>query len=887
MDRRPKGGGRLFRLWLGAVSWLVPAHRRDDWRDEWLGEVWHRGTRSDGRGSEGARGRDGGLWTGAVADAWQLRRLAASAGPERSRLAGVIKDDLVQACRSLVRAPAFGLFTVTVLGLGIGVNTAVFTVAREALVGALPFPEAERMVQVWERRPAQGRDRNVASYPDFLDWREQSSTFEAMAAVRGTERNASGDTRPEPVQGAQVAGDFFEVAGVAPVLGRTFGPEAARPSAEPLVVLGHGVWTDLFGGDPGVIGKTFRLDLVPHTVIGVMPAGFDFPYGARFWMPLDWDRSVVGRGSHGLDVFGRLRDGVTVDRAWQDLDQVARRLETEYPESNTGHYAAVYPLRGELLGDRREALILLAGSVAFVLLIVCVNVANMQLARSLRRAQDLSVRASLGASHGRLVRQVLLENTVLAGAGAVLGLVVAAGSLPLLRGLGAARIPWATGEGLDPWAFALALVLGGLSAVLFGLAPALQAMRLDLAPGMADGTAREGVSRPARRWQGAMVVAQVALAFLLLAGAGLMSRNLFRLLHVDLGYDVERVLTADVSLPQARYGTDEERLVFYRAVEDRLRALPGVEEAATAWIVPLGDRNVGRNFLIEGRPEPEGGDALNLRFRSVTSGYFDAMGIEVLAGRGFSAEDSEDGLPVALASETLVERYWPGGDPVGVRIRWGNDSEWITIVGVVEEIRHDGPEYPPEPELYVPLAQETPAGGSFVVRAPPGVEGLAAGVRQAVQGVDPDQAVARVRPLADALGAYLARQRDLSRLAAAFAVAALVLATMGVYGVVSYGVSLRTREFGIRMALGGRGSTVLREAMGGGVRLVGLGLLAGLVGMVALARLLEAFVSGLERTDPLTLSLALLAMAAVSLAAVFVPARRATRVDPMASLRSE
>ena len=347
------------------------------------------------------------------------------------------------------------------------------------------------------------------------------------------------------------------------------------------------------------------------------------------------------------------------------------------------------------------------------------------------------------------------------------------------------------------------------------------------------------------------------------------------------------MLTADVSLPAARYGTVEERLAFYRTVEERLRALPGVDQAATAWIVPMGDRNVGRNFVIEGRPQPESGDELNLRVRSVTPSYFEAMGIGVVGGRGFSAEDSEDGLPVALASETLVRRYWPGSDPVGERIRWGNDSQWITIVGVVEEVRHDGPEYPAQPELYVPLAQETPAGGSFVVRARPGLQGLASDVRQAVQSVDPDQGVARVRPLADALGAYLARQRDLSRLALVFAAAALVLATMGVYGVVSYGVSLRTREFGIRMALGGRGSTVLRSAMGSGVRLVGLGLLVGLVGLFALARLLEGLVSGLEGTDPATLSLAWLAMALVSLAAVFVPARRATRVDPMASLRTD
>ena len=886
MPRWTSGKRRAVRACLKAVSLVVPGAVRGDWLEEWESELLH-GWGSSGEGRPVGWREVSSVMVGVLRDGVQLRRVSGRRAPGR-RLGSELKDDLSEAFRGLRRAPGLALFAIAVLSIGIGVNTAVIGQVRDALVGSLPFPDPDRLVQVWERRPAQGRDRNPASLPDFIDWRASSSSFDALAAVRHTLQNAAGGSAPEVLYGVRVTRDFFDVLGVAPAFGRVFSPSEFQPPGAPVVVIGDGLWTGMFGADPDVIGKTLRLDLVPHTIIGVMPPGVDFPLGVRYWTPLGDDPAQASRSSHGFDVFGRLMEGVSVDQARRDLDGVALRLEEGFPDSNTGHYTAVYPLRDELLGDVRSALLLLAGSVALVLLIVSANVANLQLVRSARRSHDMALRASLGATRARLVRLVLLENLLLALAGAGAGLVVAMGTRWALTRLVAARVPWTGGEGTSSlFVLLLVLLLAAVSALISGLVPAIQAARSDGSGRLGAGSSRAGLSRGARRWQGGLVVAQVSLAFLLVTTGGALARNMLELLDVDLGYDTEGLLTADVTLPEERYGSAEERLAFYRAVEERLAAIPGVGEAATAWILPMSDRNVGRNFLIDGRPPPSQGDDLNLRLRVVSPSYFRTMGIDIEGGRGFSGTDSEDGPLVAIASETLVARYWREEDPVGQRIAWGEGGEWITIVGVAEEVRQEGPEFPPQPELYLPLPQSPPAGGSFVVRFRGSHESVAGGLRAAVGAVDPDQPVSRVTRFEDTLASWLGRQRQLSRLIGVFALAALLLASMGVYGVVSYGVLLRTREFGIRLALGGEARSVLRQAMASGARMVAVGLVVGIAGTRASSRVVDRIVTEVPATDLGTVALALLLLSGVGLLAVFVPARRTIRIDPVSSLRAE
>jgi putative ABC transport system permease protein len=823
---------------------------------------------------------------GAPRDAWLVRRSSHRSSSGAGRLS-VMGDDMRIAVRSLTRSPAFFLIAVAILSIGIGVNTAVVSLAYDALAGTLPFPDGDRLVHVWERRPEQSRDRNPASLPDFTDWRERGASFQGMAAIRGVERNLSGGERPEPMFGARVTMDFLSVLSVAPALGRAFTEDEMRPPGEPVALLSHGLWRDAFGSDADILGQTVRIDLEPHTIIGIMPPDFGFPTGARFWTPLGDDPVTASRGSHGHTVIARLNDGVTVEQAWADLDAVAHSLEAEYPNSNAGHYTAVYPLRDELLGDTRSALKLLLSAVGFVLLIVCVNVANMELARSSKRGRDMAIRAIMGATRVRLVRLVLAESLVMAAVAGALSVAVAMGTHVWLRASAASNVPWSTQLQPDARVLAFAVLLSLATALLFGLAPALQASRVDLSERLAEGSQRSGLGVGGRRMQGSLVITQVALALVLLVGAGVFTRNILGLLALDTGFEVSDVVTADVFLPATRYDSAADRLRFYRALEERLAVLPGAETSALAWILPMSGRNVGRNFILDGRDPSENGDELSLRLRVVSASYFDAMSIPLVAGRNFHAGDSEDAPSVALASETLARLYWPDEDPVGQRLAWGSGMPWITIVGVVGDVRHDGPAYPADSELYLPLAQSPPATASIVVRSSAPLATVSRSIQAAIGEIDPDQAAGRIVRLEDTLAERVGRQRGLARVIAVFALVALALAAMGIYGVVSYTVSQRTREFGIRLALGGRSRRVLSEAMGGGARLVGVGLVLGVVVAAALSRTVESQLVGVNPRDPLSVIAASALLGVIALVAIYVPARHATRVDPVKSLNAE
>ena len=864
---------------LGGIARLVPPARRVRWLEEWRSETWH----AFDTGRAGIRTALAFAW-GALRDVWDTRRR-----PERVRGPGFVemtRQDLRLAWRSMRANPGYTTLVVAILALGIGTNTAVYSLARDALVSALPYPDADRLVRIWERRPEQGRERNVASLPDYVDWREQSSSFEAMTTYRVSAHNFSSDGTPRRIIGAEVTRSYFRVFGVEPALGRTFTSDEWSELGEPALVLSNQLWREAYASDPGIVGRSVTVDLVRHTVVGVMPPGFDYPYEAEFWFPRTDDPTTASRGSHGFNVIGRLEADVGIERAREDLDAIARRLEDEYPETNRGHYTAVYPLRDEILGDTGPVLVLLLGAVGVVLLIACVNVANMAMVRSAARTGSLAIRASLGASRGRLVRQQATESLLVAALAGVASVFVAVWTHGILRALGAARVPWASPLTPDARVLVVTLVLAAFTGVVFGVLPAIPASRVNVVDQLRDGTRTTGLRRGARRWQGALVVTQVALALVLLAGATLVTRNLASLLDTDLGFDTENRVLADINLPDARYPDPDAVWQFHRSLEERLAAIPGVSDVALAWILPMSGQQVGRNILLEGRTPPDNGDAWNTRLRVVSDGYFSTMGMRVLEGRGFREADGPEAPTVAVINETLRRRYWPDESPVGARIAFEAEGPWIEIVGVVNDVRHQGPQLPADPELYLALAQQPIPEVSVVVHAGNGVEVTPAALRAAVAEIDPDLPLADIRTFDDAVSAWLGDRREVTSLLGAFALVALLLASLGIYGVVSYGVAQRTAEFGLRMALGGRVGDVLRGAMVGGLRLVLLGLATGALVFLPASRWIRPLLDDVEPADPVALTAAVGALTLVALLAVLVPAVRATRVDPADSLRT-
>lgn len=791
-----------------------------------------------------------------------------------------------QAWRAVRSAPGYSALLILILALGIGADTAVFSVAHEALAGALPYPDADRLVRIWERRPEQGRERNAASLPDYVDWREQSSSFEAMTTFRGSTLNFSTEGPPRRIRGAEVTRGFFEVFGVTPSLSRTFSDDEWDQLGAPVLILSDRLWQSTFGGDAEIIGTSVSVDLVRYTVVGVMPPAFDFPYDAEYWFPRTDDPASAGRGSHGFQVVAKLAPDVTIEGARADLDGIAHRLEEEYPDTNRGHYTAVYDLRSEILGDTGPALLLLSGAVGVILLIVCVNIGNMMLVRSAGRAHALAIRASMGASRGRLIRQQLTESLLLAGIAGAVSILVADGTYRLLGRLGASRVPWAPAPHLDLGILPLVLGLATATGALFGLAPALTASRVDVAGNLRDNSRTAGLGRNTRRWQGALVVTQISMALVLLAGAGLLTRNLAALLGTDIGFETDRRLVADLSLPPARYSEPDAVRQFHAALEQRLAAIPGVTHVALAWYLPMSGWQVGRDILLEGRTPPQNSDEWSTRLRAVSRGYFTTMGMRLLEGRSFEPSDGPDAPTVGVIDETLRRRYWPDRSPLGDRLAFDTEGPWITIIGVVNDVRHQGPQHPPDPELYLTLAQEPIPEVSLVVQTRDGVTVTADQLRAAVTDIDSDQPLANIRTLDDAVADWLGERREVASLLDAFALVALVLATLGNYGVVSYAVTQRTSEFGLRMALGGQPGDVLRGAMAGGARLVVLGVTLGAAVYVPAARWIRPLLDDVSIGDPLALGTAVGALALVALLAVLVPALRATRVDPADSLRA-
>ncbi len=811
-------------------------------------------------------------------------------------------QDVRYAWRGLRRAPGFTMAAIATLALSMGATTAIFSVVRAVLMSPLPYAEPERRVMIWTRWV--DFPKTWVSDGELLDYRRECPSFESVAAWSSDEANLTGVGQPARVGAAAVTANVFETLGASPKLGRGFTEEEDRPGGPPVAVLGWGLWQSSFGGDPNVIGRNVELDGVARRVVGVMPRGFalptDFTVDAaepkQIYVPLQIDPAQASHGNHGYYAAGKLRRGATAVKATAELAAVFahRTREGVYPASQRFTAFAV-PVEAEIRGGARRALSLVFGAVGFLLLMACANVANLLLARAEGRQREISVRAAIGAGKARLVRQLLTESLVLAAAGAVLGLAVAWVGVRLIAARGSAGLPALAPLEIQPGMLLFSAALAVGTTLLFGLAPALRLARLDLTESLRDGAGGATTGLTRHRLRASLAVVQIALAVVLLLGAGLMIRTLAALSRVDLGFDPERVLTLQLRPPEASYPKPEQVVAFYRTLLESVRGLPGVKAAGLVRSLPLGEEIGDWGVEAEGYVHPPDVNAKG-DWQVLSDGALEALGERLKDGRTFRAGDVAGAQPVALVNETFARIYWSGKDPIGRRIRMMASEKtrpWMTVVGIVRNVRHNGVTAPVKEKFYVPVAQFPLSTGfaarnmNLVVRASGDPLALVGAIRSAVARLDPNLPIAKVRPMTRVVEGSLATPRLTGFLLAIFAGVALALASVGISGVLAYLVSLRRREIGIRMALGASRGRVLGLVIRRGMTMAGIGIAAGLVAAVFFARLLEGMLYGVEPRDPATFALVALLFAAISAAATGVPALRAARTDPLEALRSE
>jgi putative ABC transport system permease protein len=795
--------------------------------------------------------------------------------------------DVRYGARVLWKTPLFTLVALATLALGIGANVTIFAAIQAVLLRPLPFSEPERLVAIWEKNPERNWMFNVAAPANMLDWRERNRSFVDVGAYGGVEGFAlSGEGDPEMVPGYQVTGNFFDVLGVPPLLGRGFRVEETWAGQSDVVVLSEKLWRRRFGAEPGVVGRRITVDGKPLSVVGVMPSGFDFPSRqAELWTSVafepPWRAEVWFRRAHFLSTLARLKPGVSLDEARTDLESIASDLEREYPETNRSMGAGLTPLREWIVGDSRPALLVLFASVALVLLVACANVANLLLAKASTRAQEVAVRSALGAGRARIARQLLIESLILSGVGGAAGVVLANLSLPALIRFVPEQIPRLSEARIDGVVLGFTVLACVATALLFGLAPALQASR-----GQGTKLRLRGRSRPRASTRQLLVVSEVALAVVLAAGAGLFIRSFLRLTQVSPGFEPGNLWTADLSVPETRYPEDKDRARFHRELLDRVRALPGIVAAASVDSLPLTGTHWTSDFLVEGH---EGEVGLEFNRRRLSPGYFRTMGVPLRSGREFTDSDDAQAPPVVVINRALAERYFPNEDPIGRHIAFENEEprRWLTVVGVAGNEKTEGLAASAWPEIFVPWSQ-VPAGTLRYVWKPKGdPEAALRAFRSEVAALDPDLPLSHVGPLEDVVTSSVSRQRFLTTLVGAFAALALALAAIGIYGVVSFGVSQRTYEISVRMALGARASDVVRMMTRESFVFGALGVALGIVAALALGRVLGGLLFDVSTSDPGTFSIVAVVTIGVAYLASYLPARRATRVEPASSLRAE
>ncbi|HEX7051922.1 MAG TPA: ABC transporter permease [Longimicrobiales bacterium] len=799
-------------------------------------------------------------------------------------------SSLPRAIRSLARTPGFTVVAALSIGLGIGANTIVFSAASATLWAPLPYAAPEELVRIWSTLPAEGLERVTISFPNFRDWRAQTETLQGLAAFRTLSFALTGGDRPERVEGVAASANLFQLLGVQPMLGRGFGPEEDRPGARRVVVLSHALWQTRFGGDRSVIGRTVTLDGERYAIIGVMPREFAFPDAdAELWVPLRIDPARWPRNQGGLSVVGRLAEGTTVDQARTEMTAIADGLARAYPAANRGRGIRLVSLRRAVYGPGlRQGLVVLFAAVGFVLLIACANVANLLFVRSSARQGEFATCVALGAARHHVAWPILAESLVLALLGGGLGIALAHGGTVALNAALSADTLRATPIEVDTKVLAFTTILSILSGVLFGAGPALRASRTDIAVLLNSGESRRSSGRRQRRLRDLLVVLQIGIALSLLTGAGLMIRTMTTLQRQELGFEPDNVLTLRLTAPS---GTAQQVVSFHERVLDQIRGLPGVRGAAAVNTPPLGGPRNWSEVAIEGRTPVREGDLPNVRLVVVTPTYFRTIGIPVIRGRALSEEDRA--LPrLAVISETAAERFWPGEEVIGRRMhigrhRAGDPWEWWTIVGVVGDVRDSGADEPPQPMVYLPLAQRPVRELTVMIRTESNPAGIASAAREAIWRVDPNLPVYDVRTMRQRVNDSVRGTRIFTGLLGIFALVALLLTAVGIYGVISYAVAQRTREIGIRAALGASPNRIIGGAMADAAPSIAIGFVIGIGGALLAGRTLRGLLFGVGPTDLLTLSLVALLLASVAAVATLLPVRRCARADPMLALRME
>jgi putative ABC transport system permease protein len=896
-SRLPRGVERLF-------SWTVPADERDPVSGDLLEEYAENAASNPRRRSARAL-----LW-------WRALQIAASftwerlrrdrtlppigeEPPRRSGIRDVLAQDLTFGARMLRREPGFTAVALVALALGIGANTTIFSIVDAALWRPLPFPRADRIMSLTEQRPRESRWFGPVAPADFFDWRRDSRSFSAMAAIMipgpSSAYNLTGGGEPERIRPLKVSPAFLGVIGVAPALGRDFTSEEEIDGRERVVLLSDDLWRRRFGADPSIVGRTIAFDGNPFEVIGVLPARFWWPTRPDVVVPLaldDHDRTL--RAAHFLEAVGRLRDGVSQERAREELRLIGDRLSRNYPAENANHAPNLRPLRDALVGDVRPALVILFGAVGFVMLIACANVATVLLARAAGRQKELAVRRAVGATRGRVVQQMLTESVLVALIGGAAGLLVAWWGLAVVRAILPARfmaVPGIANASLDGRVLGATLVLSAVTGLVFGILPALVASDAHVGAALGEETRSSTGGVRARTLRSALVVAELALSLVLLAGAGLLLVSFTRLVNVNPGFRAAQLTIASITLPYSRYGGHARTVAFFDALFDRLRSAPGVQHVAATTSLPFDGVDSRLNLTIEHRVEPEEG-AVRAHPRIVSTDYFETLGVPVIRGRAFTTHDAESSPNVVIINQAAARRHWPGEDPLGQRISLGSAGDWREIVGIVADTRHEGLDADVEPAAFLPQHQLfSSLGAAFertvtiVIRSTNDVTATTALLRSAVASVDPDLPIGMVRTMEDVIGDSVAPRRLNFVLVSSFAIVALLLSASGLYGVMAYIVVQRTREIGVRMALGATRRQVLAMMFVQAGRMTALGIGLGVAGALLVTRSMTSLLFGVSAADPLLYVAVSTLLAAVALVAVAVPASRATRIDPLVALR--
>jgi putative ABC transport system permease protein len=788
----------------------------------------------------------------------------------------------------LLKNPAFTAVAVLTLALGIGANTAIFSLVNGVFLRPLPYKDASQLVFIAATNRRQGSKVDVMSYPDFADWRAQNHVFSGLAAYRAQYYDLSGARQPERIRGVRVTEDLLPLLDESPELGRSFLPEEYQAGKDHVALVSDGLWRRLFAADPHLVGKTLKLNDEIYTVIGVMPPRFQFPPTevAALYTPLAPD----GNRNHGwLWAVGRVKPGMSLREAQAEMDTIARRLEQQYPSSNKGEGVNVLPLQESVVGNLRPAFLVFVCAVGPVLLIACANVANLMLSRTTARERELAVRAALGAGRGRLIQQLLTESALLSLMGGGLGLVLAFWGADVLVAMLRQRlsIPLLANISIDRWVLGFTLLVSLFTGMIFGLFPALAASHVELNESLKAGGRIVAESLRPVRLRSVLVVSEVALALVLLVGAGLMIRSFLLLTNVETGVDVQNVLALDVSLYESKYAQPHVRAGFLQQAVERVRALPGVQSASWVTDVPLTENFDGLSFSIAGQPDPPG-KRRHASFNVVGPGYFKTLGIPVIRGRDFADRDTDASSGVVLINQAMVRRFWPDQDPVGQQITMDGKS-FFSIVGVVGNVRQLGQASETSPEVYLSYLQD-PVDWPYrtlIVRSAGDPLKMIGSIEQAVWSVNKDQPLSNIRTMEQVLADSVAQPRIFTLLLGVFAGLALLLASVGIYGVVSYSVTQRTHEVGVRMALGAEYADVLRLVVGQAMVLAAIGLGIGLAGALALTRFLSGFLYGVRPTDSMTFAAVVLVLAGVALLACYIPARRAKKVDPTVALRYE